>query len=129
MKIATASVEDIRQRMGADATDTEAKIMLATLRIRGDVDTDDIPDDVWFRLVADTAQINGGANARLYAAAPELLAALESAEATAREALGEAHRINAAAGETIFNPAVFQLLAQVRRDACAAIAKAKSAHD
>lgn len=51
------------------------------------------------------------ANARLIAAAPELLDACE-------EAIAEAHRLNEAAGYTVFNPTAFGMMRQ-------AIAKAQ----
>ena len=61
----------------------------------------------------------------LIAAAPELLAALIHAEAQMREVFAEAHRLNVAANETVFNPAVFQLLRESRNLAAAASAKAE----
>jgi hypothetical protein len=64
------------------------------------------------------------ANARLIAAAPELLAANLTADAAIAEALAEAHRLNDAARATVFNPAAFELLGSALKQARAAIAKA-----
>ena len=56
MKIENMSTEDIRIRMGAEATTAEAERMLAELNRRGDTDTDDISDFTWNALIAECAE-------------------------------------------------------------------------
>lgn len=65
------------------------------------------------------------ANARLVVAEPESHDANRDCQAAIAEALAEAHRLNDAARETVFNPAVFQLLGSALVKARAAILKAE----
>jgi hypothetical protein len=79
--------------------------------------------------------IENAANARLIAAAPMLLAEVESLQATnaalraalsdalsaMSEAQHEAHRLNEAAKETVFNPAAYQALECAKNLARAAL--------
>lgn len=52
MKIQNATTEQIRERMGADATTTEAERMLALLNEAGYEDTDEVSDAAWFEMVS-----------------------------------------------------------------------------
>ena len=56
MKTSTATTEQIRERMGAEATEAEAVRMIELLRAAGIEDTDDVADAQWFELVAKAAR-------------------------------------------------------------------------
>lgn len=53
MKSMKTTVEQIRERMGAEATADQAIEMIAILAARGVADTDDVGDSVWFAMVAE----------------------------------------------------------------------------
>jgi hypothetical protein len=53
MKQNTLSMEEIRQRMGAEASTEEAERMIELLSARGIADLADVSDEVWFDLVSD----------------------------------------------------------------------------
>lgn len=53
MKLATASTEQIRERMGSDATTEQAERMINLLNAAGITDTDEMSDGKWFEMVAD----------------------------------------------------------------------------
>lgn len=52
MILANANIEEIRSRMGADATTDEARQMVTLLEAAGVNDTDDISDAAWSGLVS-----------------------------------------------------------------------------
>lgn len=47
----TASLEEIRARMGDEATADDARRMLSALLAAGHADTDDVSDAEWLRLI------------------------------------------------------------------------------
>jgi SepF-like predicted cell division protein (DUF552 family) len=53
MKHNTLSTEEIRQRMGAEASTEEAQRMIEILSAQGIADLADVSDEVWFDLVSD----------------------------------------------------------------------------
>jgi hypothetical protein len=52
MKVAAANIEEIRARLGDDATTDDARTMLDALRDAGITDTDDVSEREWLRLAA-----------------------------------------------------------------------------
>lgn len=56
MKTNLANLEEIRARMGSEASTKEAEAMLRILHKHGVEDTDDVPDPQWFDWVADCVQ-------------------------------------------------------------------------
>ena len=53
MKTNTATNEQIRERMGAEATTKQAEKMIEILAARGVKNTDDVRDEQWFDMVAE----------------------------------------------------------------------------
>jgi hypothetical protein len=60
VNVISASIEDIRERMGAESTTDDAKEMRAILLRTGVVDTDELTDREWFALAATVSQGEGG---------------------------------------------------------------------
>ena len=57
MKIDDMTNEDIRQRMGADATTAEAREMMIILAASEYQYTEEIPDRLWFQWVGAAAEM------------------------------------------------------------------------